>query len=430
MSTDARRRPRGFTLLELAVVLAVLGLLLGMSLTPARMLEERRQLRQETQLLQTAHDAVVGYALQNQTRERVLHIRFKRDGAPDLHDTFPLPSGRPYLPCPDWDGDGYEDRMPEGQNGFIQGVEVNPAITITMTVILKTAESPSATLSHLDWVAGNPGRSTYPYGECMVSRGSLPWRTLGVEPADGWGNRHTYYADRVFSNAIFGFDRKTIADIYDPRIPKTDAIEYSPRVSVNVAEGNHSSGCPAMICDGRRSDECYFPESDFAFEQCAWSATVAIYELKAGAAAREPLNINAVTIYTPGDVTGGLPFVLVAHGPNGRFAVNHWGTMRGRRPICNDWDWTLVPENDSETDPESNGIFHEAMNGARITPDGERCGEADGFSFNHSAFVWEPPRFDEPKGFDDVVMWMTREELAAAMPDGIPPATPMIVSPR
>ena len=155
MSTDARRRLRGFTLLELAVVLAVLGLLLGMSLTPARMLEERRQLRQETQLLQTAHDAVVGYALQNQTRERVVHIK----GAVDK--TVTLRPGRPYLPCPDWNGDGYEDRMPEGQNGFIQGVEVNPAITITMTVILRTATFASATLSHLDWIDGNSGRSTY-----------------------------------------------------------------------------------------------------------------------------------------------------------------------------------------------------------------------------------------------------------------------------
>ena len=154
--------------------------------------------------------------------------------------------------------------------------------------------------------------------------------------------------------------------------------------------------------------------------------------MKAGTTAPSTLAVpNPITThYEPGDVTSGLPFVLVAHGPNGRFAVNHWGTMRGRRPICNDWDWHLVSESDSETDPESRGVFHEAMNGARITPDGERCGEADGFSFNHSAFVWEPPRFDEPKGFDDVVMWMTREELAAAMPDGIPPATPMIVSPR
>ena len=236
MATDARRRPRGFTLLELAVVLAVLGLLLGMSLTPARMLEERRQLRQETQLLQTAHDAVVGYALQNQTRERVLRVK-----GPNIDEILTLPQGRPYLPCPDWNGDGYEDRMPEGQNGFIQGVEVNPAITITMTVILRTTTFASATLSHLDWVDGNSGRSTYPYGECKVSRGSLPWRTLGVEPADSWGNRHTYYADRVFSNAIFGFDRNTIAEIYDRRIrPEAKTLTFMPRARGHFCGQRHT----------------------------------------------------------------------------------------------------------------------------------------------------------------------------------------------
>ena len=429
MSTDARRHPRGFTLLELAVVLAVLGLLLGMSLTPARMLEERRQLRQETQLLQTAHDAVVGYALQNQTRERVLLVK-----GPNIDEILTLPQGRPYLPCPDWNGDGYEDRMPEGQNGFIQGVEVNPAITITVTVILRTAVFASATLSHLDWIDGNSGRSTYPYGECKVSRGSLPWRTLGVEPADSWGNRHTYYADRVFSNAIFGFDRNTKSEVYDRRIrPEAKTLTFMPRARADIfvdsdtLQTQTSAGCPAVICDGRRSRTCNLSESDSPSRQCELVLDI---ELKAGTTAPSTLAVpNPITTrYEPGDVTSGLPFVLVAHGPNGRFAVNHWGTMRGRRPICNDWDWHLVSESDSETDPESRGVFHEAMNGARITPDGERCGEADGFSFNHSAFVWEPPRFDEPKGFDDVVMWMTREELAAAMPDGIPPATPMIVS--
>ena len=42
---------------------------------------------------------------------------------------------------------------------------------------------------------------------------------FGGSPTDGWGNRHTYFADPLFSNAIFGFDRQTIADIYDQRIP-------------------------------------------------------------------------------------------------------------------------------------------------------------------------------------------------------------------
>ena len=203
--------------------MAVIGLLLGASAMTSRMLEERRQLKDELARMERVSDAVVGYALRNRTRERV--IKFVTRELPHAEWAFHLPAGRPYLPCPDWDGDGYEDRWPGGANGFVQGMEIKPDLTVTATIgVIRRP----FTRSPLTWIAlqeagtwvplnefGEWGE-WLPYGECRVAKGAVPWRTLGVEPSDGWGNRHTYFADPVFSNAIFGFDRQTIADGYDP----------------------------------------------------------------------------------------------------------------------------------------------------------------------------------------------------------------------
>ena len=42
---------------------------------------------------------------------------------------------------------------------------------------------------------------------------------------------------------------------------------------------------------------------------------------------------------------------------------------------------------------------------------------------NRSFFVWEPPGEE----FDDLLLWMTREELSVAVPGNIPPLPRMII---
>ena len=68
-------RRRGATLVELAIVLAVVGILMGGMLIPMRALEERRQLREETRRMERVRDAIVGYAL----RHRIAPHKFKRN---------------------------------------------------------------------------------------------------------------------------------------------------------------------------------------------------------------------------------------------------------------------------------------------------------------------------------------------------------------
>ncbi len=110
-----RRRARAFTLVEMALVLAILGALATAALQPLGVLLEARDRRATAALLEQAIEALYGHA--------IMHGR---------------------LPCPDApsDGDGHEDRSPEGL--------------------------------------------------CSTAAGLLPAADLGVRAADAWGNRLRY----------------------------------------------------------------------------------------------------------------------------------------------------------------------------------------------------------------------------------------------
>ena len=464
-----KNKRRGFTLVEIAIAMMVIGVLLGATVATMRALEERRQFKNEIRRMETIRDAVIGYALRNRTRARTIEFvpYYHRDFAPSFtlpSRTFHLPADRPYLPCPDWDGDGYEDRFPKGH--FVQGIEIHPNLAITATItraVRRLGHYP-----HLHWLRWNADirlhLASQPHGDCVVSRGAVPWRTLGVHPADHWGNRHTYYADPVFSNAVFGFDRQTLADVFDPRIPESPGHLRSPRRYFQAGIGRNNSGtvgCPATMCDGIRAGNCWQHDYYGPFiraVECTWgnippftpnrpTPPYEVLVLKAGAATKEAMHDGGRKHFPPGAVTDGLPFVLVSHGPNGNYAVNHWATLQNPKdedgnltPVCN---WR-VSENSNVVSPDNRGRIHEAVNGSRVAPNHafssflsnpnssppptERCPQIvwtdfRANRFNPSFFVWEPPG-DE---FDDLLMWMTREELTAKISDNIPKLPTMSV---
>ena len=114
-------RARGFTLIELAVVMGVLGLLLAMLIpTAARQFESKRAGETWGQL-EKIKEALTGFALMR---------------------------GR--LPCPDVDGDGFEDR---------------------------TIAAPA----------------------CDALVGNLPHVELGVDNQDSWGRRFQYHVTQEFA---------------------------------------------------------------------------------------------------------------------------------------------------------------------------------------------------------------------------------------
>ena len=459
-----RTRQRGFTLVEIAIAIGVVGLLLAASAWTARALEERRQIEREMKRLEIVRDAIVGYAIRNRTRERVLKV--VPWFGPGGEWEFRLPAGRPYLPCPDFDGDGYEDRMPRG--AFARGIEVRPDLTVTVT-IGELAPPWNGALTWTQDSAHYP--SAHPYGECRVARGGVPWRTLGVDPSDGWGNRHTYYADSVFSNAIFGFDRQTVADIYDPRVPSAPGYGASPRhfktprsdsISlVNLTappDGffstfdiqTYARNCPAAICVGNSG--CEPTQSSTVVQdlrRCAWrnptsfpGRVTAVF--KAGLVT--PVDItDGRKPHPAGSVIDGLPFVLVSHGPNGRNAVNHWATLQNRLPrrsgffypICNRASQSVETFPTDSNIPSSDLVQHfEMANAARRTTGSGiasgcfRGGGRFGVEVNYSpgSFVWQPPGISDGSDFDDLLLWGTRGELSAWVPGNIPLLPPMVMA--
>ena len=463
-----RMRQRGFTLVEIAIAIGVVGLLLAASAWTARALEERRQIEREMQRLEIVRDAIVGYAIRNRTRERILKV--VPWFGPGGEWEFRLPAGRPYLPCPDWNGDGYEDRTPLG--AFAQGIEVKPDLTVTVTV----GELAPPWNGALTWTQDSEAHpAAHLYGECRVSRGGVPWRTLGVAPSDGWGNRHTYFADSVFSNAIFGFDRQTVADMYDPRVPSAPGYGDSPRQFKFIISDLVSHimltappdrprfdipslvrDCPAAICIGDNgcepTQQFFSPPNDI--RRCAWRNPISFpgrvtAVFKAGLVT--PVDIpDGRKPHPAGGVIDGLPFVLVSHGPNGRNAVNHWATLQNRNrnstygfltPVCNRASrsvGTSVLDLRSSNISFSDRVQHfEMANTVRRTPIAEDltspCFDGDGrfgvrVNYSPGSFVWQPPGIGDASDFDDLLLWRTRGELSAQVPGNIPLLPPMVMA--
>ena len=151
--------------------------------------------------------------------------------------------------------------------------------------------------------------------------------------------------------------------------------------------------------------------------------------------------------YPAGSVIDGLPFVLLSHGPNGRYAVNHWATLQNRVrgydglgsflfPVCSvGWQSTInhptVPLSDI---PAEDRVQHfETANAVRntaastlqtredltcLTTTGIFAG--DSVLYNTASFVWQPPGIGDASDFDDLLSWHTREELTRKIRGNIP----------
>lgn len=296
-----RQCQRGYNLVEIGIILAVIGLLLGASLIPLTRLAQQDKSRAEKTQLQVLQDAVIGYALTHNTRA----LRLEITGSAATYASpyvFTLPAGRPYLPCPDADGDGYEDRSRMDTLGVLSA----SAVTITISGALSTT---------------NP---LFSLGNCLMNRGILPWKTLGVPAADEWGNRYTYQVDDVFSNALVGFNQDTVADSFDTRIPidpgasGVTVFSYAERppsgavIITATLSGTqrlfNSQRQPFVICD---ADNNPF---------CAGNPTT--LNLKAGIVATVAYQASRRS-YTSGDVTESAVYAIISHGENGNGAVNH-----------------------------------------------------------------------------------------------------------
>ncbi len=127
------RMHKGFSLIELAIVLVIVTILIGGLAVPLSAQIEARRIAETNKVLEEARDAIVGYAMSHRTAGT---------------------SPRPYLPCPNTNGDGVEDARI--------------------------------------------------FNKCPKEYGFLPWVTLGVGSQDAWGNRLRYATNTDVSNDNVG----------------------------------------------------------------------------------------------------------------------------------------------------------------------------------------------------------------------------------
>lgn len=135
-----RRCPSaGFTLVEMAVVLVIVGLLIGSLIAPLSAQIDQRSFSETQKTLADIKEALLGFALSHSAAD-----------------------GKPYLPCPDTDGDGLENRAASA---------------------------------------------------CSSAEGNLPWVDLGLAASDSWNNRYRYRVTAAFSDNATGLTLASTGNI-------------------------------------------------------------------------------------------------------------------------------------------------------------------------------------------------------------------------
>ena len=347
----AARFARGYTIVEMAIALAVLGLLFAGALYPWQNRVESDQRREVESLLDSARLAVVAYAARNRTRA----ASFQPQGGGPVDQ---IPAGRPYLPCPDITGDGVEDRarIDEVSNfgNFRNPFERGDIVGRT---------------------------TTNGIGVCLRHKGMLPWATLGVAENDVWGGRFTYRVDPAFSSQLLGFDETTRADIYDFRdlcpLTLSDPDSFSRRGPGGCSTPRANLPMPSLICDA---------------VPCDLSDNIG--NIFIGLVATAPVNIFPSN-YEPNDIIDGAVFVILSHGPNGRGAFNRHGVVS-----CNEF-----PDGESE---QINANVRKTV----VTDFNDSCVLAND---DEHFFVSHPRTRGGVNDFDDIVIWASANEIIGQM---------------
>jgi prepilin-type N-terminal cleavage/methylation domain-containing protein len=194
---------RGFTLIEMAIVLVIITILIGGLAVPLSAQIQARRIAETKKIMEEAREALVGYAMTHACTCAYSTVGPSgtllaapqttctiTDSCPDYNpSTTTVTLKHAYLPCPDADGDGYGD---DGRNFASR---VCPS---------------SGGLAH----------------------GWLPWVELGVAQQDAWGNRLLYAVNTTYSNEIDGFSSSTALD--NPLQVCTTSTCVTPDVASNV----------------------------------------------------------------------------------------------------------------------------------------------------------------------------------------------------
>ncbi len=376
---EKKSASRGYTMVEIAIVLVVIGIAFGGALVPVFSRLEVENQASVKDAMRQIKLAMLDYA----GRQRTV-ARWVRNGGA----VYRLPAGRPYLPCPDVNGNGVEDRTDFAFDN------------LTSPIAFSTVYSRNL-------------------GGCEDYKGTVPWRTLNLPQysADWWGREYTYRVDPAYANALIGFNQSTIADKYDLRrelLMSGSNPEYQER------SGNEESPPPGAICGAnpnRAVTRVAFP--------CDPGTTNVLVIAGDFATANITLASRPFRPYDEDDIISGVPAVIVSHGPNGHGGVLGEGASensggRGGRFPYSQVECTPFPDGttaDREFNAERQNAFRENARdnclqirlSSGLGSDGV---ESSFYAGPHSESGWTD---DDGLVFDDIVVWISADELVGEM---------------
>ena len=395
------RRSQGYSLVEIGIVLVVM---LMIASTAAWNFSDRFRTDQNdgvNDYMKATHEAVITYSTENRTR-----------GTFVIYDagvstvTVHVPSGRPTLPCPDLDGDGYEDRH--------DTISITPTVTVSIAVISRV------TTAVLDDV---PLR-------CVDDKGLLPWRTLKTNPADYWGQHFTYWVDNNFSNGVFGFDQTTRgSNIFKHAVIRDDTREntYHYLTQSNVfTEGRSARFSSGVVLQFQPTSNNYVVHAGDVFEGTSTPEMSLTEQRRLDTADGtlgnvleygniNPFNFPPLTVtVSPTNakvpfVSNGLAFAIVSHGLNGYGGrVSEHGRATATDFTCKVFaDYT----NNALLEEKLNARHNFPCNAADLAPSGCATGLAAACqtAARPTGFFFVSQRTPLASGgetFDDVVTWM------------------------
>ncbi|MCL5061526.1 MAG: type II secretion system GspH family protein [Candidatus Thermoplasmatota archaeon] len=243
---------RGFTLIELAIVLVIVTILIGGLAVPLSAQIQARRIAETNKTLEEAREAIIGYTMSHTTTTCTCAYT---SGALDSPPATTCPtnlcpplvtgtatltiSPRHYLPCPDLNG---ADPEPDQDNDGVDGLrDINNGV-----------EDRYKTGSNV--------------GRCAASAGHLPWVTLGTAAQDAWGNRLHYSltdipAATMYGNSSTGFSNSSTGNNHvcitgaggcgtgtvASNVPAV-LVSYGPNSrgarNINIAEGSPTPAPP------------------------------------------------------------------------------------------------------------------------------------------------------------------------------------------
>ncbi len=409
---------RGFNLVEMSVIVVLVGMVASAAIIPMLSQFENEQYSREEQRMELVKAAVIGYAVSHQTAAGGITVEIQVPGDSGNRRQYEYPvAGRPYLPCPDVTGDGYEDRTGFSRNGLVY-------LTGTAATVVPIDGSMSRMVES---------------GGCISTRGVLPWRTLGVPPADVWGNLYTYQVDGIWADADIGFNQNSYIDIYDSRTVVTGTVGLlsasrmsSRRTVYGIAgSGDHMDPVEnrALILDFTLPGR--MPPLVICVSLPCNPGTRMELHPEGGKQSNGDLSI-LYRRFVANDVTEGVPFAIVSHGRNGLGAVRYnlqllntnrtaGGTagaafanfLMRNGLVCN----RPVNQSGVSPPPPPDVDTPEAYNFPMVDPTLARLGRCSRVEYMGN-IVGSDVMYVAPRGaghseghYDDTVIWATQQEL-------------------